>query len=197
MTLLQTILARIFYPAHMTFSRLTGLGKAQKFNSGSKKPVVSFYELEATTLLGERVKFEKFRGKAVLIVNVASHCGYTAQYAELEKLYRDRKERNDLVVLGFPSNDFGKQEPGNDQEIKEFCRVNYQVDFPLFTKAPVSGPLKQSVYEWLSNPALNGWNDQQPTWNFSKYLIGADGELKAFFSPAVSPLSEEIVRNLG
>jgi glutathione peroxidase len=125
-----------------------------------------------------------------MVVNVASNCGYTAQYAELEALSRART--NDLVILGFPSNDFGGQEPGTDEEIAEFCKVNFWVHFPLFKKQPVKGRKRQPVYDWLADPSKNGWNYQEPGWNFCKYIISPEGTLNAYYSSAVSPLSQRI-----
>jgi len=129
----------------------------------------------------------------VLIVNTASNCGYTNQYQELQKLYDQYKEK--LIVLAFPSNDFKEQEKGNDEEIAAFCQVNFGVSFPLAKKTVVvKAPDQNKVYEWLTRKELNGWNDQQPTWNFSKYLIDEKGQLSHYFDPAVSPLSEDVVQ---
>ena len=120
-------------------------------------------------------------------MNLASQCGYTPQYEELEQLYQSNK--NDLIILGFPSNDFGGQEPGTDTEIAQFCKINFGVTFPIFPKNFVSGPKKQPVYQWLTDPKKNGWNDKEPTWNFFKYMIDENGNLDTIFSSSVSPLS--------
>ena len=193
MTIIQKLL-RIFYPLRMQFSSLTGAGKNQTMNSSQIVPPVPFYSLAATGNNGLQAGFDQCRGKYLLIVNLASNCGFTGQYAELETLYKTYKDR--LVILGFPSNDFGAQEPGSDEAIAEFCKINYGVSFPLFTKGMVKGENKQPVYQWLTDPQKNGWNSQEPGWNFCKYLLNTEGRLLAFFSSAVSPLSEEIVHLL-
>ncbi len=120
-----------------------------------------------------------------MLVNTASFCGYTSQYDGLEKLYRDNHDK--LVVLGFPANDFGAQEPGADTDIEKFCRLDYGVTFPIFKKSSVVPPHQNAVYTWLSNPALNGWNEQTPTWNFFKYVIDEKGRLIHCFGPAIEP----------
>jgi len=131
------------------------------------------------------VFFEKFRGRNVLLVNLASNCGYTPQYDDLEKLYQGNK--GNLVILGFPSNDFGGQEPGTDEEISTFCKVNFGVTFPLFRKDHVKGSERQPVYQWLCSAAKNGWNDEEPSWNFFKFLVNREGVLVKKASSSVSP----------
>ncbi len=127
----------------------------------------------------------EYKGKKIIVVNVASNCGYTNQYEELEKIFTEN-EKN-LIILGFPSNDFNNQESGSDEEVAQFCKINFGVTFPLFKKASVISPNQQTIFQWLSNEKLNGWNNQEPVWNFSKYLIDEEGILKAFYGPAVSP----------
>ncbi len=172
------------YPARMKFSKLTGVGINIIENITHKKAPVSFYSLNAVTNSSEEILFEKYVGKKVLIVNLASQCGYTPQYTELEQLHR---QNNDIVILGFPSNNFGEQEPGTDNDIARFCKVNYGVTFQLFRKDDVAGDNRQPVYKWLSNAAKNGWNNQAPQWNFYKYLIDEQGNLSKIFSSSVSP----------
>lgn len=155
-------------------------------NNKKTDPPESFYSLVAKTNNGEEVNFENFRGKKVLIVNLASQCGFTPQYNELEELHQIHKEK--VAVLGFPSNDFGGQEPGTDEEIENFCKVNFGVTFPLFHKDHVRGKNKQPVYQWLSSADKNGWNNEEPSWNFSKYLVDENGNLDKVFSSSVSPL---------
>lgn len=171
----------------MKFSKLTGAGISIRSNTKKIGAPESFFHLHAITITGEEISFEKFRNKKVLLVNLASQCGYTPQYKELEELHKLNK--NEITVLGFPSNDFGGQEPGNDDEIVQFCKVNFGVTFQLFHKGHVTGNEKQPVYEWLCDAAKNGWNKQEPTWNFCKYLIDEKGNLVNFFSSSVSPLS--------
>lgn len=154
---------------------------------------LSFYSLSAELNTGEKLLFESLKGKKVLIVNTASNCGYTHQYAELRKLYQYSKE--DMAIVAFPSNDFKEQEKGSDEEIARFCKLNYGIDFPLAKKSIVIKSVQQNkVFEWLTHKQLNGWNDQPPTWNFSKYLIDEQGNLTHYFDPAISPLSEEIIK---
>jgi glutathione peroxidase len=150
----------------------------------------SIYEFRLKTLGGEEVTLERYRGKKMLLVNVASECGYTPQYKNLEALYEKYKDR--LVVIGFPANNFGSQEPGDSHQIREFCTKNYGVTFPIMEKISVKGDDMHPLYQWLSNKEANGSCDNAPKWNFSKYLIGEDGKVIKFFGSKVDPLSEEI-----
>lgn len=151
----------------------------------------SFYSYEAVTIEGDTISFSKYKGKKVLIVNTASKCGYTPQYDELEKLHKQYGDK--VAVLGFPCNQFGGQEPGNNTDIKEFCRLNYGVTFQMFDKVNVKGKDKHPLYDWLSDKDKNGWNSDAPGWNFCKYLINEKGELIKFFGSKVTPLSNEMV----
>lgn len=180
-----------FYVGRMQFSKSTGIGIFIRSNTKNISAPISFYTLKAKTTGGIPVSFEEYRNRKMLIVNVASECGFTPQYEELEKLHRLYGDK--ITVLGFPSNDFGGQEPGNDREIAEFCKINFGVTFRLFHKDHVKGVGKQPVYQWLCDAARNGWNNDEPTWNFCKYFIDENGNLKNFFSPAVSPLSGEVL----
>jgi glutathione peroxidase len=156
---------------------------------------VSFYSLDLQTNQGKTIPFTAFKGKKVLLVNTASACGYTAQYAELQMLadqYRDK-----LIVLGFPSNDFGEQEKGSDEEIARFCNKHYGISFPLSLKSKVlKGKDQNKVFEWLTNKAENGWNDREPGWNFSKYLVSEKGILIHFFDPGISPLDPSVIQSV-
>ena len=154
-------------------------------------PVVSFFDIEAKSIFGETIKMDIYKGKKILIVNVASKCGLTPQYSELQELYK--KYSDDLVVLAFPSNDFFRQEPGSNEQIAKFCSTEYFTTFPLFEKVKVKGKKKHSIYDWLTDPEKNGWNKQGPTWNFTKYLIDENGKLLKRFHPKTSPLSKEII----
>jgi glutathione peroxidase len=146
----------------------------------------SFHDLKAQTLAGQPADLAAYRGKVLLVVNTASECGYTPQYAGLEKLHREMSPKG-FSVLGFPSNDFGGQEPGTAQEIAEFCRKNYGVTFPMFSKISTRpGPTQSPVYAFL------GASGNLPSWNFAKYLIGKDGRVTAFFPSAVTPDSPEL-----
>ena len=160
-------------------------------NSRKSAPSRPFHQLKATLNNGEELDFGKLKGKKVLIVNTASNCGYTGQYSELQKLQEQYGEQ--LQILGFPANDFKEQEKANDAAIAEFCQLNFGVTFPLAKKSKVVRAQDQNpVFEWLSNPAENGWNEKAPEWNFSKYLVDEKGVLTHYFGPAVSPLSKEV-----
>ncbi len=178
----------------MKIAKVTGAGISIKSNVSKMKPQISFYNIQAKMNNGEVISLEKFKGKKILIVNLASNCGYTPQYAELEKLHQLNKDK--VTVLGFPSNDFGGQEPGSDEEIESFCKINFGVTFSLFSKDHVAGNNKQPVYDWLSDKNKNGWNSEEPTWNFCKYLIDEEGNLIGRFSSSVSPMDKEILDKL-
>jgi glutathione peroxidase len=150
--------------------------------------VSSFYDLGTTTLLGKPADLGIYRGKVTLVVNVASYCGYTPQYQGLEKLHRELAGKG-FAVLGFPSNDFGEQEPGSAQEIADFCRRTYDVTFPMFAKVvTIPGRQQSPIYTFL------GASGHLPAWNFSKYLIGKDGKVIAFYPSDVTPESPELRR---
>ena len=155
-------------------------------------PPVSFYSLKAVLNDGTVLDMATLKGKKILLVNTASACGYTPQYDQLQKLYSQYSPS--LVVIGFPANDFKEQEKGTDEEIASFCKKNFGVSFPLIQKSVVIKTQGQnSVFQWLTDPAKNGWNSQSPTWNFSKYLVNEEGILTNYFGPAVEPTGEEIV----
>ena len=146
----------------------------------------SFYALSTTKLSGEPVGLKEYEGKVALVVNTASKCGFTPQYKGLQALYSELSPRG-FVILGFPSNDFGGQEPGSSEEIKQFCELNYKVTFPMFSKVVTkAGPDQSPIYSWL------GQTGNLPKWNFSKYLIGKDGKVVAFFPSNVTPESPEL-----
>ncbi|WP_235941008.1 glutathione peroxidase [Cyclobacterium roseum] len=151
-----------------------------------------FYEFTLNDIDGNPVDFSNFKGKKLLIVNVASKCGYTPQYAELQELYDAYKGQ--LTILAFPANNFGGQEPGTNEDIKTFCTENYGVTFPMFEKISVKGVDKHPLYRWLSDKNLNGWNNTEPSWNFCKYFINEKGELVKFFPSSVKPMDEEIIK---
>ena len=154
----------------------------------------SFYDFHAQDIEGNIVSMNDFKGKKVLVVNVASHCGYTPQYKGLQTLYETYHDS--LVVLGFPSNDFLWQEPGSNTEIKKFCQTNYGVTFPMFSKIHVKGRKQHPIYDWLSDSKLNGWNDDSPGWNFNKYLLDEKGAIIEFYGADVEPLDTLITRHL-
>jgi glutathione peroxidase len=146
----------------------------------------SFYDMKTTTLNGKPAELKEYAGKVTLVVNVASKCGYTPQYAGLEKLYRELTPKG-VVVLGFPSNDFGGQEPGTAEEIATFCKTKYDVSFPLFEKGVTkAGPTQSPIYQYL------GATGNLPGWNFSKYVVDKKGQVVAFFPSKVTPDAPEL-----
>ncbi len=148
----------------------------------------SLYEFKLNAIDGKTIDFSQFKGKNVLIVNTASKCGYTPQYADLQKLQDAYGSK--VTILGFPSNDFGGQEPGTNTEIAGFCQKNYGVTFQMFEKISVKGSDQNALYAWLKEKT-----GQEPSWNFCKYLVKADGTVK-FFKSSVNPMSNEIVSEL-
>jgi glutathione peroxidase len=160
----------------------------------AKKMSTSIFQFTVNALDGKPVSLEQFRGKKIIVLNVASKCGFTPQYADWEKYYAANKER--IVILGFPANDFLSQEPGSSEEIAVFCEKNYGVTFPMFEKVHVKGDGIAPIYRWLTDPAQNGWNSQEPTWNFCKYLVNEKGELTHFFASNVKPDSPEFLSAL-
>ncbi len=159
-----------------------------------KKSKVSFYSLNYTAMNGSTVSMSEFKGKKVLIINTASKCGYTPQYEELEKLHEQYKDK--AVLIGFPANNFLSQEPGTNEEIEQFCKLNFGVTFPLSQKVSVKGDDKSPVFQWLTDETKNGWNNSDPKWNFYKYLINEEGELVSVFPSGKKPLSEDITKLL-
>ena len=154
----------------------------------------SFYELSILSIEDKEIKMSDFKGKYILIVNVASYCGYTSQYADLQKLSQDYA--NQLVVLAVPCNQFGSQEPGSKKEIKTFCESKFDVTFPMTEKVNVKGKNQHPIYAWLTNKEQNGLDNFQVSWNFNKFLINGEGELIAYFKSGVNPLDEQIIEKL-
>lgn len=152
----------------------------------------SFYDFKMKDINGQEVDFSQFKGKKLLLVNVASKCGYTKQYEDLQKLHQEHGD--EVTIIGFPANNFGSQEPGTNEEIKEFCSSKFGVTFMMMDKISVKGDDKAPLYKWLSDKDLNGWNDKEPTWNFCKYFINEKGELVKFFASSVKPMDEEILQ---
>ena len=144
------------------------------------------YEFEAVDIDGKNVSLADYRGKALLIVNVASKCGFTPQYTGLEKLWQDYRERG-LVVLGFPCDQFGNQEPGNEEEIKNFCSLTYEVDFPMFAKIEVNGANTHPLWKWLTKEKGGLLGIDAIKWNFTKFLVGRDGKPLKRYAPTDKP----------
>lgn len=152
----------------------------------------SFYNFKVNDIDGKEFSFEQLKGKKVMVVNVASKCGYTPQYEGLEQLYLEYKDKG-FVIIGFPANNFGKQEPGTDEEIKEFCTLNYGVTFPMMSKISVKENDISPVYKWLTTKDLNGVSNSEVKWNFQKYLIGEDGKLDKVLYSKTEPGDKEII----
>ncbi len=166
--------------------------KPELASMSNKSIQTSFYDFKLKSLDGtEEIDFAKYKGKKVLLVNVASKCGYTPQYTKLQALHE--KYGDQIVVLGFPANNFGGQEPGTATQIADFCEKNYGVTFQMFEKISVKGQDQHPLYQWLSQKDKNGWNDQAPSWNFCKYLVNENGELIKFFASGIDPMGEEII----
>ncbi|MDY7227183.1 glutathione peroxidase [Hyalangium rubrum] len=153
------------------------------------EPVMSFFELKSTRLNGKAEDLSSYKGKVLLVVNTASECGYTPQYAGLEKLHQEYKDKG-VVVLGFPSNDFGGQEPGTSEQIAKFCELRFKTTFPMFEKVKTKGEGQSPVYEFLAR------KHGAPKWNFHKYVVGKDGQVKAAFPSSVEPESAELKKAL-
>jgi glutathione peroxidase len=151
----------------------------------------SVHDFTVETIDGQEVNLSMYKGKKLLIVNTASKCGFTPQYEDLQKLHELYGDK--VLVLGFPSNDFMGQEPGTNAEIAAFCQSNYGVTFPMFAKVNVKGKDQHPLFQWLSDEALNGWNDKSPSWNFCKYLVDEEGQLVGFYKSRINPLDEEIL----
>ena len=154
----------------------------------------SIYDFKVEALDGGTIDFASFKGKKILIVNTASKCGYTPQYEGLEALYK--KMGGKLVIVGFPANNFGGQEPGTNIEINEFCKKNYGVTFPLASKISVKGDDMAPIYKWLCNKSENGVLNAEIKWNFNKFLIDENGKLLYYFDSKVTPMSEELISKL-
>jgi len=189
---MRRIYLTLIYPIIMLFSCKEV--KTKPTNTQLTMGAKSFYDLSMNAIDGKTINFSIYKGKKVLIVNTASECGYTAQYKELQKLHEQYGAK--LVVLGFPANNFGSQEPGSNTEIATFCEKNFGVTFQLFQKSDVVGESKNDVYKWLTDKSQNTWNVEEPKWNFCKYLINENGELLKFYSSSVGPLDKEIIGQL-
>jgi glutathione peroxidase len=156
---------------------------------------VSIYDIELNDLQGNPMSLSDFKGKKLLFVNVASKCGFTKQYKELQELSDTYKDQ--LVVIGAPCNQFGKQEPGNTSQIQEFCQVNFGVTFPLTEKLKVKGKNQHPLYTWLTHKELNGKKSSSVKWNFQKYLVDENGKFVNYYYSLTKPMSSKITKYLG
>jgi len=184
-----------FYPVLTSVTRFFGVNSKVVLPKTVSEPVTSVYTIPFELINGDTADLSAYRGKKIVVVNTASDCGYTGQYEELQKLYAQRKD--DIVIIGFPANDFKQQEKGSNEEIASFCKKNYGVDFPLAMKTTVIKSADQHpIFKWLSDQKQNGWNEQAPSWNFSKYIIDEQGKLIGYFDPGVSPLGSDFINVL-
>jgi glutathione peroxidase len=189
MTTRQKFLKAV-YPMWMWFAGKKGINTKNLTNEKAM-PAVSFYSLKDTAIDGTAFEFEKLKGKKIMLVNTASDCGYTGQYDDLQKLSEQYKDK--LIVIGFPANDFKEQEKGTDEEIATFCKRNFGVNFPLMKKGSViKGANQSKIFEWLTDSTKNGWNNQQPSWNFCKFIVDEQGRLTNYFGSTIEPLGAEI-----
>ena len=180
-TFASTVISGVF---SMAFSK--NIIEHEGVVSGSK----SFYDISINDINGEEINLERFKGKKVMIVNVASRCGYTSQYKDLQSLYE--KNKDNLEIIAVPCNDYGSQESGSNSDIKNFCETNYGVSFTMSSKQKIKSSPMSDLYRWLSDPKQNGWNSSLPSWNFCKYVINEDGQLTHFLRSGVSPTGKEM-----
>ncbi len=154
----------------------------------------SIHSFKVKSIDGKQIDFASFKGKKILVVNTASKCGYTPQYEALEKVYEQYKDK--LVIIGFPCNQFGGQEPGTNEEIVSFCKKNYGVTFPLADKIDIKGAETAPIYQWLTQKSKNGVVDASISWNFNKFLLDENGKMIAYFPSNIKPDSEDILSRL-
>lgn len=159
---------------------------------GTSLKAQNFYDFVVVDIDGNNFQMSKLEGKKVMVVNVASECGLTPQYEQLESLYEKYKDSS-FIIIGFPANNFKDQEPGTNEEIKEFCTLNYGVTFPIMSKISVKGDDMAPLYQWLTQKELNGFDDSSVRWNFQKYLISKDGKLEHVINPWVKPYNKKII----
>lgn len=181
----------------LTFVALQCVGQNKQNQNNSKnsnmQTTQTFHDFTVKDIDGKEFDLASLKGKKVLVVNVASKCGLTPQYEDLQALYDKYKDRN-FTVIGFPANNFAGQEPGTNAQIKEFCTLNYGVTFPMMDKISVKGKDRAPVYNWLTHKSENGKIDQEVTWNFQKFMIDEEGNLVDVVQPKESPMSEKIIK---
>ncbi len=153
--------------------------------------MTSIHKFKIEGLEGQEIDFATFKGKKIMVVNVASECGYTSQYQQLQELYEEFNHK--LEIVGIPANDFGGQEPGTNSEIQTFCKRNYGVSFPMAAKVTVLGEQAHPIYKWLTNKTQNGVIDSEVKWNFNKFLLDEEGYLVSYHPSSVSPIDESIL----
>jgi len=161
-------------------------------NTSDNQQIENIYQFKVKTLSDEEFDFSSLKGKKIMIVNTASKCGNTPQYKNLQEIYDTYKD-NDFVIVGFPANNFGKQEPGTNTEIAEFCQLNYGVTFPMMSKISVKGEDIHPLYQFLTQKSKNGFEDSEVSWNFQKYLIDENGHLVKVIPPKTLPTDESVI----
>ena len=190
MTIRQSLL-KLIYPMLVKHSKAKNMNTKILENTANTTPATSVYDIPFELNNGKTETLSAYKNKKILIVNTASNCGYTNQYEGLEKLFEQYKDK--VGFIAFPSNNFKEQEKGSDEEIAQFCKVNYGISFPLAKKSVVIKAADQNrIFEWLTNKEMNGWLNEAPSWNFCKYLINEEGVLTHFFEAAIEPTGEEI-----
>ena len=173
------------------FLYCNGQNKIEQIKSENMDEKQSIYQFKVEDINGNSFDFKELKGKKMMIVNTASKCGYTPQYAELQQLYEKYKDA-DFIIVGFPANNFLWQEPGSNQEIANFCQKNYGVTFPMMAKISVKGKDKHALYEFLTNKKRNGFSNSKVKWNFQKYLINKEGYLCGIIYSSTSPLDKQV-----
>ncbi len=163
-------------------------------STAQKSPTQSIYDIKINSLSGSPINLSDYKGKYILFVNVASKCGFTGQYEDLQKLYDTYKDK--LIIIGVPCNQFGSQEPGTAQEIQSFCQVNYGVTFLITEKIDVKGKNQHLLYQWLTDVAKNGNSSSTVKWNFQKYLIDRNGHIIDYYFSITNPISDKITKHL-
>jgi glutathione peroxidase len=176
------------------FIPLIALVSCNSAKNSTSHDEASIHHFKVPSIEGGTINFAAYKGKKILVVNTASKCGYTPQYEGLEKLYKENKDK--LVIIGFPANNFGGQEPGTNEDIQEFCKVRYGVTFPLATKVEVVGENIHPLYKWLTHKEENGVLDATVKWNFNKFLLDENGKMLEYFPSKVLPGGEEIKKYL-
>ena len=172
--------------------KLSHMEPSEMNQDSDQKQAENIYQFTVKDLYGDDFDFSSLKGKKIMVVNTASECGLTPQYKDLQKLYETYQDKN-FVIIGFPANNFGAQEPGSDQEIATFCRENYGVTFPMMSKISVKGDDMHAVYEFLTQKGKNGLEDSEVSWNFQKYLLNEKGELVKVIPPKTLPSDETII----
>ena len=168
------------------------LNNCNLYTIGNSMENKNFYDFKLESINGEIINFNSYKGKTILLVNVASNCGFTKQYSDLQKLWEKYKERN-LIILGVPSNQFGGQEPGSNAEIKDFCETNFNINFPMTSKYDVKGENAHDIYKWAKD---SFGKSAVPKWNFHKILIDKNGNIHDTFASFTNPMSKKIINEL-